>query len=207
MRYKELQTNGASLLIWEITETVSELMQELPNFEHYQSDFEKHKTNKRQLEFLAARVAFKQLVGDHEFITYNADGKPICESNNYQLSITHTSKWVAVLVHPTCEVGIDIETPSARFSTLYTRFLNKNEQEYLVDLTNLLKIQLAWSAKEALYKIIGIQAVDFISQLEIQNFNLASEGQFIGTHTATKINFSLNYQVHDHFNLVYCIKK
>jgi len=203
MRYIQQQIDGASLLIWEITETVTELMQLLPNFESYLSDFERLKTNKRQLEFLAARTAFQQLVGNHEIITYTTDGKPICSSNNYQLSITHSSKWVAVIVHPIYEVGIDIETPSARFSSLYNRFLNKNEQQHLVDLNNLLKIQLAWSAKEALYKIIGQPAVDFISQLEIQNFELASEGQFTGTHTPTNSNFRLNYQVHEHFNLVY----
>lgn len=207
MRYIQLQTDGADLIIWEITELVDELMQLIPHFERYQADFTKLKTNKRQLEFLAARLAFQQLVGAHETILYTAEGKPICESNNYQLSITHTLKWVAVLVHPSCEVGIDIEAPSTRFGSLHKRFLNTNEQQNLVDLTDLRKVQLAWSAKEALYKIIGMQAVDFATQLEIHNFTLAPQGQFKGTHTLTGHNFTLHYTIFEHFNLVYCLKK
>lgn len=207
MRYKQLHTDGADLLIWEVTESVAELMQLIPHFERYQNEFEQLKTIKRQLEFLAARVAFQQLVGTHETITYTAEGKPLCKSNNYQLSITHTQKWVAVLIHPTLEVGIDIEAPSDRFAKLYTRFLTPNEQQNLVDLSDLRRVQLAWSAKETLYKIIGMDAVDFATQLEIHNFELATQGQFKGSHVPTGYNFILNYIIYEHFNLVYCLKK
>jgi len=102
-------------------------------------------------------------------------------------------------------VGIDLEVPTDKFQKLYQRFLNKKEQELLFDPNDLRKVQLAWSAKEALYKIIGIEAVNFDKQLEIKPFELSSEGTFTGLHIASGKTFLLNYSVNEEFNLVYCI--
>lgn len=203
MIYKKIHTDDADILIWELTESEVELMQQIQNFERYQQDYQKLKTQKRKLEFLAARIAFQQLTNASETVVYGHDGKPYCESLNYKLSITHTQKWVAVIVHPSLEIGIDIETPNIRFKTLYKRFLNSSEQEYLASSIN--KIQLAWSAKEALYKIIGKDAVDFATQLEIADFELASEGKFKARHLDSNQYFILKYQLFESFNLVYCI--
>jgi 4'-phosphopantetheinyl transferase len=204
MIYKNTHTANADLLIWEITETETQLMQQIEHFERYQQDYQKLKTQKRKLEFLAARVAFQLLTNASETIVYDPDGKPYCESKHYQLSISHTQQWLAVMTHPNLEVGIDIEVPNERFNTLYKRFLNPAEQQFFA--LNIPKIQLAWSAKEALYKLIGKEAVDFSTQLQIDDFNLASEGQFSATHLVSSQRYLLHYQTFEPFNLVYCIK-
>lgn len=205
MIYSTLHTEGASILIWEITESETDLKKMLSNYEVYVPEFKKLRTNKRKFEFLAARIALNILAEREVIVNYTSEGKPFCVDNNLKISISHSGSWVVVMAHPTCEVGIDIEVPTDRFSKLYQRFLNKTEQKSLFDANDLRKVQLAWSAKEALYKIIGNEAVNFDKQLEVMNFRVDNEGSFKGIHTLTGKEFTLHYSISKAFNLVYCV--
>jgi 4'-phosphopantetheinyl transferase len=205
MIYSTLHTEGASILIWEITESELELIKMLSNFEVYEPDFKQLRTNKRKFEFLAARIALNILTAHELVVGYSSEGKPFCVDNSLKISISHSGNWVVVMTHPTSEVGIDIEVPTDRFLKLYQRFLNKTEQKSLFDANDLRKVQLAWSAKEALYKIIGNEAVNFDKQLEVMNFRVDNEGVFKGIHTLTSKEYTLYYSISEAFNLVYCI--
>ncbi len=205
MIYSKTQTAGADILIWEITETETDLISLLSNFDIYKAEFEQLKTTKRKLEFLAARVALNALAGSQISVQYTPEGKPFCADIDLQISISHSGKWIAVITHPTNAVGIDIEMPTDKFQKLYQRFLNKNEQRKLYNANDLRKVQLAWSAKEAMYKIIGNEAVNFDKQLEVLDFTINNSDHFIGIHTVSNKKFTLYYTVNKAFNLVYCI--
>ncbi|MFZ4724954.1 MAG: siderophore biosynthesis protein, partial [Paludibacter sp.] len=60
-------------------------------------------------------------------------------------------------------------------------------------------------AKEALYKIIGIQAVEFSKQLRIFPFEVKEEGEFKALHLPTNTGYNLSYILTDQYALVYCI--
>lgn len=205
MIHSTLHTKGASLLIWEITETEADLITMLSNFDAYEPEFKQLKSNKRKFEFLAARIALNKLASCQILVCYSPEGKPLCVDNNLKISISHSGSWVAVMTHPTNEVGLDIEVPTDRFLKLYQRFLNETEQNVLFDANDLRKVQLAWSAKEALYKIIGNKAVNFDKQLEVMDFKVDIEGSFKGIHTNTGKDYTLFYSANKAFNLVYCI--
>lgn len=205
MIYKQLNTNNAGILIWQTEESEQELKNLLPASELYEKELNNLSSPKRRLEFLASRVALNALAGKRIDVSYTSEGKPVCISENLHISISHSGKWIAVMMHPTNAVGIDIEIPTDKFEKLYKRFLNPEEQAHLYSPAGLHKIQLAWSAKEALYKIIGAEAVNFDKQLEIKPFELNNEGLFIGIHTITGKTYQLNYIADEHFNLVYCI--
>ena len=205
MIYQKFHNSDASILIWEITESEDDLKKLLSNFSWYEPEFFALKTNKRRLEFLAARVALNLLSDTIINVAYTSEGKPFCDGTDLQISISHSGNLIAVMTHPTHHVGIDIEVPTDRFLKLYQRFLNKNEQEALFDAGDLRKGQLAWSAKEALYKIIGNEAVNFDKQLEIADFELCNSGSFVGEHTVIGKKYTLFYITCDLFNLVYCI--
>jgi phosphopantetheinyl transferase len=121
------------------------------------------------------------------------------------ISISHSGVWVAVIFHPTQDVGIDIEIPTDKFSKLYQRFMNQEEQNTLFAGDDLRKVQLTWSAKEAMYKIIGPKAVDFANQLHIMPFELSEQGQFYCKHIPANNLYTLFYRQCKEFNLVYCM--
>jgi len=206
MIHKTLHIEDASVLLWEITESEAELTKLLVNFEIYEIEFNQLKTPKRRTEFLAARIALNTLVGFEVIITYTADGKPFCMDSNLKISISHSGKWVAVMLHPSKNVGIDIEIPTDRFLKLYRRFLTSKEQDTLFDAADLRKVQLAWSAKETLYKIIGNEAVNFDKHLEISDFKATETGNFTGVHIVSGTEYTLHYSATREYNLVYCIE-
>lgn len=207
MIHEQFNTQDARILIWEISETVGEMVSLLSNFDEYIADFEKLRTTKRQLEFLSVRVTLNQLVGREVTVIYDNCGKPYLKDKSFNISISHTKNWIAVMVHPTKKVGIDIETVSDRVLKVRNKFLSADELKYLyTDNENTKKMQLAWSAKEAIYKIIGHEAVDFKNQLRILAFENDSEGTIYIEHLLTNNVFELGYKVTQQFNLVYCME-
>jgi len=186
------------------SESIDELLQEI---EHPDTlvDFRKIKTDKRKLEFLAVRVALKKLLNEEFYIFYTDDGKPFLTENRYNISISHSKNWVAVAAHPSRQIGIDIECWSDKIPKLYKRFLNETEQKAFG--TNANQLQIVWSAKEALYKIIGKTAVDFANQLQIFPFDAENEnGELTAKHLVSGKLYTLNYYQNLDYVLVYCVE-
>jgi phosphopantetheinyl transferase len=88
---------------------------------------------------------------------------------------------------------------------LYTRFLSLTEQKELSEGKDIHQLLLAWSAKEALYKIIGKEAIDFATQLRIFPFNVQPSGELNAEHIPTKTIYKLQYQQTNEYTLVYCM--
>jgi len=198
IRYEE-----AHLLIFELTESIDELYKQL-DFVNI-DEFSRIVSEKRKSEYLAVRVAMKKMLGSEKIIIYDSDGKPALSDESFQISISHSANWIAVMAHPTRSVGIDIEVPTEKMKKLYKRFLSETEQKELSNGEHLNKLMLAWSAKEALYKIIGMEAVDFAKQLRIYPFEVKETGTFIGEHIPTKQQYKIQYIQNQDFVLAYCV--
>lgn len=196
------QDGGSKVLVWEVTETLEELLKEI-RLEESLMEYRKLKSEKRQKEFLGARVALKSLLGREVYVNYYEDGKPFLIDNCFNISISHSGKWIAVMAHPDHVVGIDIECIGSKMQRLYTRFLSEEEQLNLSNGENLQQLHLAWSAKEAAYKIIGKDAVDFPNQLYIEPFEVKEKGRIITIHTTSGRKLCFYYYVTEQFVLVY----
>ena len=202
---RQFTIKGATILVWEITENEADLEKLLTNLDSYKSDLEKLTSSKRRLEFLTSRITINTLLNKNVNVLYDSNGKPLLENELSYISISHSKNWVAVIHHPTRQVGIDIEFPTVRINKIAHRFLNQAEQESFSDEEQKKEIQLIWSAKEALYKIIGSEVADFANQLTVLPFKVQKEGTFTALqHTNVSI-FEMHYIVSEHFNLVFCI--
>jgi len=195
--------DDARLLVWELTESIEELKNSLGELDI--NELDSKVSDKRKFEFLGARVALKALLNKEITIKYDAAGKPCTADNSLQISISHSRKWIAVMVHSTRLVGIDIEIPSDKIQKIYTRFLSEAEQIDLSNGENMQQLQLAWSAKESLYKIIGNEAVDFAKQLRIFPFEVKDGGKMLGEHIPTGKQYKLRYIQQPEYTLVYCV--
>lgn len=193
----------ARILVLEVTENIDDLLLQLPELDI--TELEKHISEKRKREFLGVRIALKALLGKEIIVKYDADGKPFLADNSYHISVTHSGKWIAVMAHPTQLVGIDIEIPTDKIQKIYKRFLSATEQEALSNGNNISQLQLAWSAKEALYKIIGKEAVDFAKQLRIFPFEVKPTGKISALHIESNTPYHLHYIQNQAYTLVYCL--
>ncbi len=205
MKRELINVNDARLLVWELTESIEILNEQLNLIESDIVEFNKIVSEKRKLEFLGIRVALKTLLGKEIQIEYDGEGKPHLADKSYHISVSHSNRWISVMAHPSRKVGVDIECPTDKVQKLYKRFLCETEQKELSDGKDIRQLLLAWSAKEALYKIIGKEAIDFANQLRIFPFEVKSSGEMKGQHIPSKLNYQLFYHQSEEYTLVYCL--
>lgn len=125
------------------------------------------KNEKRRLEHLAGRFLLKHLESDFPLLNIRPDehDKPRIENNRFYFSISHSFPFVAVVVSPYVECGIDIQVWHHRMEALQHKFLSLEEQWFFDNDPQL--ITTAWCAKEAAYKWQGRRGVEFIDHLPI----------------------------------------
>lgn len=202
-----LEVEDAKILIWELTQSANELLAMYEQLGFSTSSVSQLSTEKRKREFIGVRLALSALLDKEILVRYNEEGKPFLNDNSHQISISHSRNHIAVMAHPTCNIGIDIEQNSDKIQKVYKRFLSIDEQNGLSNGKNLSQLQIAWSAKEALYKIIGKEAIDFANQLYIYPFEPQKEGTLKATHIPTNITYNLNYIQTTVYTMVYCLDK
>ena len=199
--------NKGTIAIWEITETVPELLNLLHNKDIYSDDLTKFTTDKRKKEWLTARILVETICGKDKIIAYNEKGKPYLTDNSFHISISHTSTFVALITHPACEVGIDIEQISDRICKLKDRFLHQDELLHIDSAQKTIHLLLHWGAKEVLFKMLNEENVDFIGHLRVFPFTPQKNGTFFGKEMRAKQqeNYNFAYDINDSFVLVWSI--
>ena len=197
---------GGQLLVWRTVESPDVLLGELHLPENL-ADYRALRSAKRQLEFLGVRVALKRLLGQEFHIFYETSGKPFLPDSCYKVSISHSREWVAVAIHPSISVGVDIECPTDKVLRVYHKFLHTAELDMLSDRVGILSLQVIWSGKEALYKIIGAEAVDFAAHMRMLPFALQEENDVTMEHIPTGRLYRAHYIQNDQYTLVYCLDR
>lgn len=193
--------------VWKIEETSEELFSMLDLQTDCLPFLQNIKTEKRRQEWLATRVLLKELSGLNLPIAYHADGAPYLPDSPYHLSISHTNGYAAVLLQEQPAAGIDIEYYSERILKIRSRFMSP-EEAACVDPDNVVKHLLVyWCAKEALFKMIRQQDVDFTEHLHIEPFAYAGSGQIKASETRTGDNrsYTLGFEVRPDFVFVYSL--
>lgn len=207
IKIQQFNDENASIILLQLDQSTDELILLLDNFEDYRQEFQAIKTEKRKREFLGVRIAMNILTKNNVIIYYDENQKPFLTNDTFRISISHSRDYIAVIAHPEAGVGIDIECRTEKVLKVYRRFLNEDEQVdfYRENNTNLLEI--TWSAKEALFKIIGKEVKDFARHLHLHPFNAGEHGEIKAIQTTNFTKYILKYIQNDKFTLVYCIDK
>ena len=121
---------------------------------------QRENVSKREKEREAEKELLKQVVGEDVVLLHNENGKPYLEGKNSRLSISHSRHKLCLAISEKNNVGIDIEEFQPRLEKLKDRFLTAEEIACLPSEENLhlTALALCWSAKEALYKLVGEEA-------------------------------------------------
>lgn len=192
--------------IWKVEETNEYLLSTLDHQEWLQEVLVAKSTS-RQLEMLATRVLLKELLGEEKQICYFASGKPYLHDESYHISISHTKGYVAVALSKRYTMGLDIEQCTdkilrvkERFTTRYDYIESSNERNHLL---------LHWSAKEAMFKYLNTEGVDFRRNLHIEPFVPKDKGSFIASEsvTETRQHFDAQYIVEKDFVMVCLVER
>ncbi len=174
--------DASSWALWRITEEIGNFFLVLDLKKEDMGSYDSISNYYKKLEWLASRVAAKYLLEhagvDYQGISKDKYGKPHLVNQKGAISVSHSYPYVAVIYHQQQDVGIDLERPRERILKISKKFLNENELAYAAEDTR--KITLLWSAKETLYKLHGRKFVIFKENLEVEAFELNSEGFLTG---------------------------
>ena len=143
-------SEGEFLLgIWKSDETTEQLLASLEHKDWYREKLAVL-SEKRKHEWLSVRVLLKALCGEEKEIAYYSSGRPYLKDGSRYISISHTRGYVAVALHSSCEVGVDIEQYGTRVRKVASRFIRSDEEPAMMEGDDVYALLLHWSAKEAL---------------------------------------------------------
>ena len=200
--------NKAEISVWQITETEQELIEmcSVPTDEMEEISLIRSEALRKQK--LAVRALLNEVFEEKVYLSHHDNGKPYLENCVTNISITHTEKYVAIITHDEDDLGIDIESLDRDFSAVEKKALSEDEIDDLDDDKEEKNEQLAiyWCAKEAIYKRMSINRVDFAEQIEVEKFNLRDEGELEATFIHKdehEEEFELGYMTFDRHVLVW----
>ncbi|WP_276366842.1 4'-phosphopantetheinyl transferase superfamily protein [Chryseolinea sp. H1M3-3] len=198
-----VETNRAWAL-WNITEDEPSLTSAIEGFEHVSDTL----TNPRKrLEWLAGRVGTKQVMEalglTFQGIMKDAFGKPFPKGYDFQLSLSHSFPYVAVLIDKNQAVGIDLEQPKEKLLKIAARVHHPSELQDLG--TDIVKHCIYWCAKESLLKLYGRKDLIFAENMFIESFQRSDKGDIVGKIIIKDdvTSVPLHYVVYPNFVLVF----
>ena len=195
--------------LWEIAEDYETLFR----MTHLNDDdlrrLNTFKNTYRKIESLSVRALLQQMTRPDARIVYNKQSrKPYLEDSSYNISVSHSHRYTAILLGKNKLVGIDLEFMSHNIHRLAHKFINK--QEVITDnpLFRRRHLYIHWCAKEALYKICDKADINFQEDLIIKPFEIDVKGDIIGVVSNNLRNeeYKMHYLFENNYVLVYCTK-
>jgi phosphopantetheine--protein transferase-like protein len=205
---KELE-DKTRIGVWQVTETEEELkaLSSVPSNEMEEISFIRSESLRRQK--LAVRALLDEMFEDKVYLSHHDNGKPYIENSVTNISITHTEKYVAVILNDNEDVGIDIESLARDFSSVEKKALSEDEIEDLEeDEKRNGQLAIYWCAKEAIYKMLGQYDVNFAEQIEVEKFRPKKDGELEATfedEDGFEEEFDLEYIIFDNHVLVWVV--
>ena len=193
IKFIEHRDNGL-LGFWEITETTEELLVLLNPKDEELESFLLLKNELRKREWLAVRLLLRQMLAGESKICYDPTGKPLLAHFPGHISISHSSNRVVLYFHPEHQPGIDIELITRNVERTAKRFLSPEElNDCTIDgqLSNK-DLMLRWCAKEAVFKMVPFNDIDFASQIvcDAQPLN-TKEGELTAIYSAPGVTLTI----------------
>ncbi len=206
--YDQIVYDDCQLGIWEIQESFEELYGKIHFFSGEQQRFDNYRSDNRKMEWLSVRRLLREMRGEPTQIVYNDSRKPFLFNTKLNISITHSKDLTAIMLSQNKKIGIDLEYMSHDISKVSHKFLN--DDEYIADdpQKQLFHQYIHWCAKEALYKLMDKQDINFKKNLTIEPFEPEDCGEIYGwvDNKFWHDKFLMRYFVVKNHVLVYCSK-
>lgn len=119
----------------------------------------------RKREFVATRILRHQVFG-FEHIHYDEVGAPYINQEGY-ISISHTKNLVGFALSKKFKIGFDLEKAQAKILKIKHKFISTNEERSF-NIESIIELTKIWSAKETLYKLSGVNGLNFRKDLELE---------------------------------------
>lgn len=213
--FQTIQFNETTkILIWEITESLEELLSKVVLKEKTQKRLDGMKSQMHQRAFLSVRMLIQEMGFTDKDLHYDEFGKPYFDCHNY-ISITHSYHFAAIIIsHET--VGIDMELQREKIQRIADKFTDFEGSYLKPEFTEeyIKKLTVIWGAKEAIFKIRNEKGISFKDHIRVEDFSLDKKQTLSSLHFDDLVkDFDVHYEeiksdnFEGIFTLVYAFEK
>lgn len=185
--------------LWRMDETPEQLVRENASLAKVYAETRPLHSEKRRLERLSVHALLYRMMGDGiGIILHDASSRPLLKG--YNISVSHTRGFAAVIVSHTKSVGVDIEYMSGRVNKIVDKFMRSDEMT--ADTVSRL---INWSAKETIYKLFSTEDLQYF-EMRLMPFALHDSGNVEVEDLKSAKCQSVAYRVNDDYVLTYAVR-
>jgi phosphopantetheinyl transferase len=182
----------ARLGLWKMTESIDDLPQ--PQNE----DLSQYHSKARKLEKLVTYALVKEMTGEQSpVITHEENGRPLL--NEWNIGISHTRGWLAVILSRDCRVSVDIEYQSDRVNRIASHFIRPDETP-----ADRLSRLIDWCAKETAYKFFWEEDLLYFD-MRLKPFDISENGVVEVEDLKTKKSLPVNVVTNNDYVLTWAV--
>ncbi|MBO7139200.1 MAG: 4'-phosphopantetheinyl transferase superfamily protein [Prevotella sp.] len=199
---------GVRLGLWRMDEEPEELLAHFPYLRCFECPY---KHSARRKEFYSVRALLIAMTSDPELcIDHVESGRPVVSGRGleipekrrdtgagWQVSISHTKGYAALMLSRDKAVGVDIEYRSDRVAKIAAHYIRPDEKAGTVE-----QMLVLWCAKETLYKLHSDDRLDYFemravappngNELMLENIK---RGQQVKVHVIPAPDYVLTWAV------------
>lgn len=193
---------------WKLEEPAESLLTVANLTEQERKQFESFTSERRKREFLASRILLTQMTGGTGKIVYDDRGRPSLGESSGYLSLSHSGSLAAVIISETPS-GIDVEETSRSIEKIMPRFLSEAELKWIqMSADSRMAALLCWCAKEAVFKMIRQDNLDFRKHIHLDSFEVVPAGsiQAKAEYSGNSTRIILNYRFLENNAVVWCVE-
>ena len=158
--FESATLHDVSVYLWNIEETTDELLSLCSNAGIDTSVVYTYRSQQRVREKLATLLLLHHIFGNRFRLEYSSVGAPRIANSSAHISISHSAHVVGVALSHRHPVGLDIEHKADQVLRVREKFLNASELQAVNPDDKTENLQY-WTAKEAIYKAIEADGIDF----------------------------------------------
>lgn len=186
-------TKDVKLGLWKIDESIDEFLSAYPHLEQVVFGY-RHLELKRQK--MAVYALLYAMNGNRQVvINHDSYGKPLLQ--DFHISISDTTGYVAIILSRTKEVAVDIEYYSNRVDRIAKRFLREDEVASTTE-----SRLIHWSAKETVFKYFSAHQLQY-ADMRLHPFQVAHEGFVNVDNLKANQTVPVYYHLNDRYVLTY----
>ena len=166
------------LAVWKIQESEAELTAGLQLKQHELDFISSLNNGKRLLHWLSTRLLLRTMLNTNDYIDCRMDdhGKPYLVNRDYEISLSHSYDYAAVMISKDKKVGVDIEKMKDKIELIKHKFLSVEELQQAQLDTSIEGLYVCWCVKEAIYKWNGRRGLELKKDMFVRAFDLAEAG-------------------------------
>ena len=141
--------------VWHICESLRDMEVDFFGDDRSTSDYQKYATiklDKLKKQWLATRLALRVIKKMDPTIDYDEHGAPWLKIDGWEISISHSGDWVAVLLSHRSMLGVDIQVFNEKIRNIAAKFSNPSEYAKWHKNNNMDYLHALWTVKESVYK-------------------------------------------------------